>query len=132
MLFGLTNAPTIFQHLMNDIFREFLDNFVVCYLHNTLIFSRNEKDHEKHSLLKPIDLAIMALWKTRLATTKQMTVLNYHPTCLLSIFVKVIQVGAAKVNHWLNMSMHIGLQHSWTKFDILGQRRFPLEMAKED
>jgi hypothetical protein len=33
---------------MNDIFREFLDNFVVCYLDDILIFSKNEKDHEKH------------------------------------------------------------------------------------
>jgi hypothetical protein len=33
---------------MNDIFREFLDDFVVCYLNDILIFSKNEKDHEKH------------------------------------------------------------------------------------
>ena len=48
MPFGLTNALVIFQYLMNDIFREFLDNFVVCYLDDILIFSKNEKDHEKH------------------------------------------------------------------------------------
>jgi hypothetical protein len=48
MPFGLTNAPAIFQHLMNDIFQEFLDNFVVCYLNDIMIFSKNEKDHEKH------------------------------------------------------------------------------------
>jgi hypothetical protein len=48
MPFGLTNAHAIFQHLMNDIFREFLDDFVVCYHDDILIFSKNEKDHEKH------------------------------------------------------------------------------------
>jgi hypothetical protein len=46
--FGLTNAPVIFQHLMNDIFREFLVDFVVCYLDDTLVFSKNEKDYDKY------------------------------------------------------------------------------------
>ena len=48
MPFGLTNARAIFQHLMNNIFREFLDNFVVCYLDNILIYSKDIKQHEEH------------------------------------------------------------------------------------
>jgi hypothetical protein len=48
MPFGLTNTPAIFQHLMNDIFQEFQDDFVICYLDDILIFSKNEKNHEKH------------------------------------------------------------------------------------
>ena len=48
MPFGLINAPAIFQHLMNDIFREFLDDFVVCYLDDILFFSKDEKDHKNH------------------------------------------------------------------------------------
>jgi hypothetical protein len=48
MPFGITNAPAIFQHLMNDIFREFLDDFMVNYLDDILIFSKDEKDYEKH------------------------------------------------------------------------------------
>ena len=42
--FSLTNAPVTFQHLINDIFREFLEDFVVCYLDDILIFSKNKKD----------------------------------------------------------------------------------------
>jgi hypothetical protein len=38
--FGLINVHTIFQHLMNDIFCEFLNNFVVYYLHGIFIFSK--------------------------------------------------------------------------------------------
>jgi hypothetical protein len=48
MPFSLTNAPIIFQYLMNHIFCKFLDDFVVCYFGNILIFLKNEKDHEKH------------------------------------------------------------------------------------
>jgi hypothetical protein len=48
MLFELTNAPAIFQHLINDIFHEFLDDFVVCYLDDILIFSKNLEEHKQH------------------------------------------------------------------------------------
>jgi hypothetical protein len=48
MPFGLINAPAIFQHLINDIFRKFLDDFVVCYLDDILIFSKNREEHEQH------------------------------------------------------------------------------------
>jgi hypothetical protein len=48
MSFGLTNALAIFQHLMNDIFRKFLDDFVVCYLNDILVFSKNGEEHINH------------------------------------------------------------------------------------
>ena len=48
MPFRLTNAPAVFQHMMNDIFREHLDDFVVIYLDDILIYSKNEEEHEKH------------------------------------------------------------------------------------
>jgi hypothetical protein len=48
MLFGLTNAPAVFQHMMNYIFREYLDHFVVIYLDGILIYSKNEEEYEHH------------------------------------------------------------------------------------
>jgi hypothetical protein len=48
MPFNLTNAPAVFQHLMNDIFWEYMDKFVVVYLDDILIFSKNQEDHNKH------------------------------------------------------------------------------------
>jgi hypothetical protein len=48
MPFGLINAPAIFQHLMNNIFHKFLDDFVVCYLDDILIFSKNLEEQEQH------------------------------------------------------------------------------------
>ncbi|MBW0529643.1 hypothetical protein O181_069358 [Austropuccinia psidii MF-1] len=48
MPFGLTNAPASFQNLMNDIFADFLDIFVVVYLDNIMVFSSSEKEYVKH------------------------------------------------------------------------------------
>ena len=48
MPFGLTNAPAVCQHMMNDIFREYLDHFVVIYLDDILIYSKNEEEHKHH------------------------------------------------------------------------------------
>ena len=48
MFFGLTNAPIVFQHMMNDIYQEYLDHFVVIYLDDIFIFSKNEEEHEHH------------------------------------------------------------------------------------
>ncbi|GBG90653.1 hypothetical protein CBR_g51001 [Chara braunii] len=48
MLFGLTNAPVTFQHCMNDLFRPWLDKFVVVYLDDILVFSKTLQEHQGH------------------------------------------------------------------------------------
>jgi hypothetical protein len=52
MSFGLTNAPAYFMYLMNKVFMEYLDKFVVVFIDDILVYSRNEEEHEGH--LRPI------------------------------------------------------------------------------
>jgi hypothetical protein len=49
MSFGLTNALAYFMYLMNKVFMEYLDKFVVVvFIDDILVFSRNEEEHEEH------------------------------------------------------------------------------------
>jgi hypothetical protein len=48
MSFELTNAPAYFMYLMNSIFMAELDKFVVVFIDDILVFSKNKKEHEGH------------------------------------------------------------------------------------
>jgi hypothetical protein len=61
MSFGLTNAPAYFMYMMNKVFMEYLDKFVVVFIDDILVYSRSEEEHEDH-----LHLALQQLREHRL------------------------------------------------------------------
>jgi hypothetical protein len=48
MSFGLTNVTTYFIYLMNKVFMEYLDKFVMVFIDDILVYSKSEEEHKEH------------------------------------------------------------------------------------
>jgi hypothetical protein len=51
MSFGLTNASTYFMDLMNKVFMEYLDKFVIVFINDILVCPKDEEQHKEHFCL---------------------------------------------------------------------------------
>jgi hypothetical protein len=63
MSFGLSNALVYVMYLMNKVFMEYLDKFVMVFIDDILVYSRSEEEHEEH-----LRLALQKLRENRLYT----------------------------------------------------------------
>jgi hypothetical protein len=61
MSFGLTNTLAYFMYLMNMVFMEYVDKFVMVFIDDILVYSRSEEEHEEH-----LHLALQRLQEHRL------------------------------------------------------------------
>ncbi|KAL4021246.1 hypothetical protein IC575_020040 [Cucumis melo] len=48
MSFGLTNTPAVFMDMINRVFKDFLDTFVIVFIDDILVYSKIEAEHKKH------------------------------------------------------------------------------------
>ena len=48
MPFGLTNAPAAFMQLMNEMFHNYLDKFVIIFIDDILVYLRSKEEHSEH------------------------------------------------------------------------------------
>lgn len=46
--FGLSNVPTAFMDLMNEVLKSFLDQFMVVFIEDILLYSESQEEHEEH------------------------------------------------------------------------------------
>ena len=47
-LFGLTNAHAVFINLMHQVFREFLDELIIVFIVDILVYSKNKEEHKEY------------------------------------------------------------------------------------
>nr|GEU92867.1 putative reverse transcriptase domain-containing protein [Tanacetum cinerariifolium] len=64
MSFGLTNAPAVFMDLMNRVCKPYLDKFIIVFIDDILVYSKDEEEHEKH-----LNIILELLKKERLYAT---------------------------------------------------------------
>ncbi|KAG8503448.1 hypothetical protein CXB51_001583 [Gossypium anomalum] len=149
--FGLTNALAIFMDLMNQTFRQYLDRFVVVFINDILIYSRDETEHAEH--LKEVNFLghVVSALGIRVDPSKISAILDWKPhRNVLEVrsflgfagyyrqFVKAAIVFALKIwRHYLfGEKCHVysdqkSLKYLMTQRDLnLRQRRW-LELLKD-
>ncbi|GJV43065.1 putative reverse transcriptase domain-containing protein [Tanacetum coccineum] len=90
MPFGLTNAHAVFMDLMNQVCKPYLDKFVIVFIDDILIYSKDKKEHEEH--LK----AILELLKKEKLYAKFSKCEFWIPKVLLSYYRRFIE-GFSKI-----------------------------------
>jgi hypothetical protein len=122
MSFGLINAPAYFMYLMNKVFMECLDKFIVVFIDDILVYSRSEEEHEEH-----LHLALQKLLEHRLCTKlskcefwmKQVTFLGHV------ISKGGISVDPSKVQDVLSWNAHMSVSDIQSFLGLAGYyRRF--------
>jgi hypothetical protein len=128
MSFGLMNAPTYFMYLMNNMFMEYLDKFVVVYIDDSLVYSEIEEEHDEHLRLVSEKLRSNQLYakfsKCELWLT-QVTFLVHV------ISARGVSVDPSKVRDVLNWKPPMGVSEIYSSLGLAGYyRRFIQDFSR--
>jgi hypothetical protein len=120
MSFGLTNALVYFMNLMNKVFMEYLDRFVVVFIDDILIYSKSESDHEEH-----LRLVLQKLRDNQLYTKYNKCEFWIGEVPFLGHIISNggISVDPAKVKKivaWSIPTIVTKIRNSWELQDIIG------------
>jgi hypothetical protein len=108
MSFGLTNAPAYFMYLMNSIFMEELDVFVVIFIYHILIYSKIQEDHACH-----IHIVLQKLREHRLYAKFSKCEFWLEEVSFLGHILSKVQ-GAKYSRMETTLKCHRYLEFSWT------------------
>ena len=110
MLFGHTNAPAVFQTLVNDVLCDMINQFVFVYIDDILIFSRTPEEHTRH-----VRMVLKRLLENQLHVKAEKCEYSCPKTSFLGFIIDTgnIQMDSEKVEavtEWPNPTDHKSLQ----------------------
>jgi hypothetical protein len=128
MSFGLTNAPAYFMYMMNKVFMEYLDKFVVVFIDDILVFSKTQDEHAKH-----LRLVLQKLREHKLYAKRSKCEFWLNEVSFLGCVVSNggIAVDPSKVKDVLNWKPPIDVSEIRSFLGLTGYyRRFIEEFSK--
>ncbi|MBW0512279.1 hypothetical protein O181_051994 [Austropuccinia psidii MF-1] len=100
MPFGLTNSPASFQNLVNNIFQDLLDVYVVVYLDDIMVFSKSEEEHVTHVSTVPSRLRANNLFAKASKCLFHVSSAEYLGYDVSSAGLKMDQENFQKILNW--------------------------------
>jgi Reverse transcriptase (RNA-dependent DNA polymerase) len=100
MPFKLTNAPALYQNLINNILRKYLDDFIIAYLNDILIYLKTKEEHIKHviAVLKTLKKADMRINNAKSVFYVQRV--NFLGYILITDGVKMDSIKITAIKDW--------------------------------
>jgi hypothetical protein len=118
--FGLTNAQMYFMYLMNKVLMEYMDMFVVVFIDDIMVYSRNKEEHEEHLhlvMLKHLDHRLHAKLSKCEFWLKKVTFLGHI------ISKGAISVDPSKIQDVLSLNMATSVSDTQSFLGLAGYYR---------